>query len=183
MPKNDTGTGSKRIAKCAVLCALMIVSCLVTIPLGPVPFTLQTAVIITIVLLCDVKETALTTGTYVLMGTIGLPVFSGMTSGLIRASTGYLIGFIVGGVVASWLRGFITRKTGKSLLADIVATVVYIVIDDALGWAWYVWYGAVGWGAAFGVMVAPFLLPDCAKAVIAIIVAREVRKRVPSIAS
>ena len=167
------------LAKCAMLCALLIVSCFVTIPLGPVPFTLQTAVMVAIVLVCGPREVALITGAYLLMGTVGLPVFSGMTGGILRASTGFLAGFFIGGVAASALRRTIAKVAKRTLVADIFAAVAFLIIDFALGWAWYVYFGGVTLSAAFAVMVVPFLVPDVLKAAAAIAVAREVRKRVP----
>ncbi|MBR2789309.1 MAG: biotin transporter BioY, partial [Eggerthellaceae bacterium] len=95
------GTSSFALAVDALLCALLILSCLVTIPLGPVPFTLQTAVMVVIVLLRRPRDVALITGAYLIMGAVGLPVFSGMSGGIVRASTGFLAAFFVGGVAAS----------------------------------------------------------------------------------
>ena len=176
-------TSTYTLAKCAMLLALLIVSCFVTVPLGPVPFTLQTAVMVAIILLCGPREVALITGAYLMMGTVGLPVFSGMTGGILRASTGFLAGFLIGGVAGAALRCALAKATGKSLVADIVAAATFLVVDFALGWAWYVYFGGVTWGAAFAVMVAPFLLTDALKSAAAIFVAREVRKRVPRIAA
>lgn len=167
---------TQRIAKCALLVALLIVSCFFTIAIGPVPFTLQTAVVILVALLCKPAEAALTCGVYLLMGTIGLPVFSGMTGGIIRASTGFLAGFLVGSVVASALRLGLRKVKVPAIAADVIAAIVYMVIADVLGLVWYVFFAGVTPLEAFGIMVAPFIGVDCVKAVLAIIVAGGVRK-------
>ena len=75
-------------------------------------------------------------------------------------------------------------KAGRASLVadiavDIAAAAVFLIIDFGLGWAWYVLFAGVSWSGAFAIMVAPFLLTDALKAVAAIVVAREVRKRVP----
>ena len=175
----NTTSPSYRLAVDALRCALLILSCLVTIPIGPVPFTLQTAVMVVIVLLRRPRDVALITAAYLIMGAVGLPVFSGMSGGIIRASTGFLAAFFVGGVAASALRCGLVRAGVKPLAADVVAALLYLIIDFGMGWAWYVWFAGVTWAGAFAIMVAPFLLPDAIKAAAAILVIREVRKRVP----
>ena len=167
---------TQRIAKCALLVALLIVSCFFTIAIGPVPFTLQTAVVILIALLCGPGEAALATGVYLLMGTIGLPVFSGMTGGIVRASTGFLAGFLIGSVCASALRIGLGKLKVPAVATDVVAAIVYMVIADVLGLVWYVFFGGVTPIEAFGIMVAPFIVVDCIKAALAIVVAAAVRK-------
>lgn len=174
--KKPVASRTQRIAKCALLVALLIVSCFFTIAIGPVPFTLQTAVVILIALLCGPGEAALAVGVYLLMGAIGLPVFSGMTGGIIRTSTGFLFGFLVGSVAASALRIALAKVKAPAIAADVVAAIAYMVIADAMGLVWYVYFGGVTPVEAFGIMVAPFIGVDCVKAVLAIIVAMAVRK-------
>lgn len=178
-PQGKTASPSYTIARGALFCALLILSCLVTIPLGPVPFTLQTAVMVAIVLLCPPRDCALITVAYLLMGAVGLPVFSGMSAGIVRATTGFLAGFVVGGVAASWLRCVLAKASLPPLAADIAAAALFLLVDYALGWAWYVWFAGVSWAGAFAIVAAPFLIPDAIKTAAAILVAREVRKRVP----
>ena len=182
-------SSSFTLAVDALLCALLILSCFVTIPVGPVPFTLQTAVMVAIVVLRRPRSCALITAAYLLMGTVGLPVFSGMSAGVVRATTGFLAGFFVGGVAASWLRVALAKAAAKAntnenanpnpLWVDAAAALIFLIIDYALGWSWYVWFAGVTWAGAFAIVAAPFLLPDAVKAVAAILVVREVRKRVP----
>ena len=57
-----TRPSTRTIVTCGLLIALLVVSCLFTIPLGPVPFTLQTAVIILISLLLTPGQAAATCG-------------------------------------------------------------------------------------------------------------------------
>ena len=167
---------TQTIAKCALLVALLIVSCFVTIPIGPVPFTLQTAVVILIALLCSPREAAVAVGVYLIMGAVGLPVFSGMTGGIIRASTGFLAGFFLGSVCAAGLRLLLVKLKLPAVAADVIASVVYMFIADALGLMWYVFFANVSPAEAFAIMVLPFIAVDCIKAVVAIIAAGAVRK-------
>lgn len=179
-PPANSISRTQRIAKCALLVALLIVSCFFTIPIGPIPFTLQTAVVILIALLCSPAEAALATGVYLLLGAIGLPVFSGMTGGIIRPSSGFLFSYLIGSFLASALRLQIVRLWGKTttmrILADVVCAACIIVVSDLLGWFWMAAYANMDLVTAFFTADAPFIVIDCCKAVLSIIVANAVRK-------
>ena len=169
-------THAQTIALDALLVALLVASCFFTIPLGPVPFTLQTAVVILILLICNPQQTALICGIYVLMGTVGLPVFSGMSGGIMRASAGFLFGFIVGGALASALRMLLNSfNKFPTVVCDAIAAVVYMFIADVLGLIWYTFFAGVTFAEAFFIMVAPFIFVDCLKAVFALVAAKAVR--------
>lgn len=173
------GVASREIASSALLIALLAVSCMFTVPLGPVPFTLQTAVVILVALLCTPRQSALVVGAYLLMGVIGLPVFSGMTGGpgkLLGPTGGFLVGFLVGAVIASAARRALAQRTSRQLAADILAAALVISLSDILGLAWFMFATQSDAASAFLVSTAPFIIPDCCKAVLAIIVATAVRK-------
>ena len=131
---------TKSIAICALCVALLVVSCFFTIPIGPIPFTLQTAVVILIALLMTPQQAAVTTGVYLLMGAAGLPVFSGMTGGIIRASSGFLFSYFIGTIVASVVRLQLERRGVKQIACDVVAAVMIIAISDVLGWLWMMFF-------------------------------------------
>ncbi|MCL0105994.1 biotin transporter BioY [Thermodesulfovibrionales bacterium] len=84
----------------AMFAALTALGAFITIPIGPVPITLQPFFIHLGALLLGGYLGALSQFIYVLVGVMGLPVFSGGGSGighLLGPTGGYLIGFIVGG--------------------------------------------------------------------------------------
>lgn len=174
---------TQSIAKCAVLVALLIVSCFFTIPLGPVPFTMQTAVVILIALLCTPAEAAAATGVYLIMGTVGLPVFSGMTGGIMRPSGGFIISYVVGSVAASALRGQMERMglncgAGR-IFADVVTAACIIVVSDIIGWIWLMFFNNLDAYSAFLAADAPYIAIDCVKAVVTVGVAQAVRLALP----
>lgn len=65
-----------------VLAAVLCIIGPFAIPIGPVPITLATFGIILTGYVLGPKFGALSVGVYILLGTIGLPVFSGATGGL-----------------------------------------------------------------------------------------------------
>lgn len=172
-------TSTKTIVTCGPLVALLAMSCLFTIPLGPVPFTLQTAVIILISLLLTPGQAAATCGIYLLMGAVGLPVFSGMTGGFgkfLGPTGGFLVSYPIAVALASLARRALERRGVRQVICDGVATICIIVIADILGWLWFMMVTQSDPLSAFLVADAPFIAIDCAKGALAIAVAVAVRK-------
>ena len=77
---------------------------------------------------------------------------------------------------ASGLRLLLAKLRLPAVAADVIAAVVYMLIADALGLLWYVFFANVSPAEAFAIMVLPFIAVDCIKAVVAIIAAGAVRK-------
>lgn len=164
---------------CGLLIALLIVSCFFTIPFGPVPFTLQTAVVILIALLLPPKQAAATCGVYVLMGAIGLPVFSSMTGGLgklLGPTGGFLVSYPIGTAVASSIRITLEKRGVRQILCDVACAACIIICSDLLGWLWLMVVTQSDPLSAFLIADAPFIVIDCCKAAVSIIVAQAVRK-------
>ena len=87
---------TRDLAYIAICTSLICISAWITIP-GTVPFTLQTFAIFFTLGLLGAKRGMLSILIYILIGMIGLPVFSSFNSGLgvIAGPTGgYIIGFI-----------------------------------------------------------------------------------------
>jgi len=162
----------------ALFAALLAVSAVLAIPIGVVPITLQTAVLVLVALVQRPTHAALTVGTYLALGLVGLPVFSGMRGGfgvLVGPTGGYLIGFLVGAVAASWVRETLVRYNSR-LIADISGAVVLIAVVYAIGWLQLALVTSMGFVPALVAGVVPFLLPDALKAAVAIAIAPIVRR-------
>ena len=117
---------------------------------------------------------------YLLIGAIGVPVFSGFKSGyaiLIGPTGGYMLGFIFMGLI--FIVGEILGK-GK-LKVRIVSMVLGLIVCYAFGTAWFmVVYtnntGAIGLGTALSWCVIPFIVPDICKMILAIVLSEKLRK-------
>lgn len=170
---------TRKVVTCGLLVALLVVSCLFTIPFGLVPFTMQTAVIILIALMLPPKQAAACCLVYLLMGAIGLPVFSGMTGGFgkfLGPTGGFLVSYPIATATASFLRRLCEHKGMPQLIGDILACACIIVIADALGCLWFMVLTQSDPLTAFLVTDAPFIAIDCAKGAVAIVVAAAIRK-------
>ena len=87
----------RRLSLIALFAALTAVSAFIRIPLWPVPITLQTFFVIMSGLVLGASGGAMSQAIYIIVGLIGLPVFSGGggPSYLLQPSLGYLMGFIL----------------------------------------------------------------------------------------
>ena len=104
MQKKQTLKRSESVAFCGLAIALITIGAWVTVPLGPVPFTLQTMVLAFVVLLLPAREAVASVAGYVVLGALGVPVFSGMAGGLAKVmgpTGGFIIGFVLGGLAYS----------------------------------------------------------------------------------
>lgn len=162
--------------------ALIAICSWISIPLGEVPFTLQTFAIFLAIGLLGGKLGTISVVAYVLLGAIGVPVFAGFTGGfgIIMGTTGgYIIGFIFT-ALEMWLA---ERIFGKKPLVSIISMIIGLLICYAVGTVWFmVIYthntGAVGLGAVLGWCVIPFIIPDLVKIALAFIITNRVNKYV-----
>ena len=117
---------------------------------------------------------------YLLLGAVGVPVFSGFRGGLgvlLDTTGGYIIGFVAAALVY-WL---LTAKLGDSLPVMVAACVLGLAVCYAFGTAWFlVVYarvnGPIGVTTALGWCVFPYIIPDLLKLALAIILSRRVKK-------
>jgi len=141
----------------------------ITVPMLPVPMTMQTFAVLLVGLLFGPRLALATLATYLVEGAVGLPVFQGAGSivTLIAkpATTGYLAGFLVG----AWLAALIVANNiggrARFVLAVIAAEcAIYAFGLPVLGVMF-------GWDKMLAYGFTPFILGDALKAVLAVAVA------------
>jgi biotin transport system substrate-specific component len=76
----------------------------IPLPWTPVPITLQTFVVVTLALMLPARRALTAIAVYLSLGAIGVPIFSGWTAGLLRTTSGYLVGFFLAALALSPLR-------------------------------------------------------------------------------
>ncbi len=175
---------TRELTAAALLAALTAATAIVSIPMGPVPVTLQMLFVMLAALMLRPIWAAMSMGVYVLMGAVGLPVYAGLTGGfghLIGPSGGYLFGFVAAAAIGSWSRIQLERRGTNQILADIAAIIVVVAVVYGLGVTQLVIVTTVGGAGlspiqAFAVGALPFLPGEAIKAVIAIAVAEALRR-------
>ena len=170
---------TRDLAYVAVCAVLMAVCSWISIP-ATVPFTLQTfAVFCSLGLLGGRRGTAAIL-VYLLLGALGIPVFAGFSGGigiLFGTTGGYLLGFILMGLVY-WLG---ERLSMDSRNIRIISMILGLLLCYAFGTAWFMFVyarqtGAIALGTALAWCVVPFLLPDLVKMALALLLSGRLRK-------
>lgn len=160
------------IAYIGMFAALMAVCSWISIP-TTVPFTLQTMGVFTAVGILGGKRGTTAVLVYILMGALGLPVFSGFTGGigiLFGSTGGYIIGFLASALVM-WA---MEAMFGRSRPVLLCAMVLGLLVCYAFGTVWFLQVytranGAVGLATVLGWCVIPFIIPDLVKISVAMV--------------
>lgn len=158
----------------AVLCILGPLSLM--IPVSPVPISLTNFAVCLAAVVLGMKRGSLACLLYLLIGFIGVPVFSAFTGGpgkLLGPTGGYLIGFLFLALIAGY---FVDRNPGKpayGILGMILGTLVLY----ALGTAWLAYVAGMTFAQAMMAGVVPFLPGDAVKILLAALVGYPVKRR------
>lgn len=139
----------------------------ISVPMFPVPMTLQTLAILIVGLTFGSRMGALTVTAYLAEGAMGLPVFAGGMNG--AALMGPTAGFLFGFVGMAWLAGLAVER---GLARGVVMTaIVGIAISALLYLPGLAWLSTItGFEKAVQMGAVPFLVGDVVKAVIAAMV-------------
>ena len=157
------------LVRCGCCAALIAVCAWVALPMGEITVTMQTfGVFLTLLLLGGGKGTA-TCMVYLLLGAVGLPVFSGFQGGvgiLFGPTGGYLWGFLV---LALCYWAF------RTLLGNMASMILGTFLCYVCGTAWFYFvYGGGIWVVLLK-CVLPYLLPDALKLILALYLHKRIK--------
>ncbi len=165
LPQMRDARLSFRLACIAGFTLLTVISARISIPIQPVPFTLQTLSVLLAGLVLGARDGALSQLAYLALIVVGLPVDANGVgaAALVGPTAGYLFGFAGAAFVAGLLVERGTARMERRWLAGVAGiAVIYlcglIVLKAVTG---------LSWDAAWAAGVAPFIVLDLAKAVIA----------------
>lgn len=131
------------------------------IPLGPIPITLQTLAIGLIATIYRPKEATLAILLYLLLGTIGLPVFASGKGGF-QTFFGPTAGFLVFFPVRAFVTSIIAQGKQNAVrlfLANLLGEVV-LFVGGVIG---FILITHADFSKAINLVVLPFILPDLIK--------------------
>jgi biotin transport system substrate-specific component len=165
----------RRTVLSALFTALIIVGAYISFPLpvSPVPIVLQNLFVLLAGLLLGRRWALGAVALYLLLGLIGLPVFSAARGGLahfLGPTGGYLIGFLLAAGLAATIVG-----TAPRLWREIVAVVVGTISIYLIGVPWLKVVADMSWPSALAAGLTPFLIGDALKAAAAVGIARLLR--------
>ena len=160
---------TRKLTRCALFAAMMALCAWIGLPLGHTVFTMQTFGVLLALGVLGGKRGTVSILCYLLLGAAGLPVFSGFQGGigaLLGPTGGYLWGFLATGLV------FWTLEKWSMHLAMVAG----ILVCYACGTFWYMTYTGGALAAVLAQTVLPYLIPDTVKLVLALRLARRLRK-------
>lgn len=149
----------------ALFAALICVAAPFSIQVGPIPITLATFAIYLTGAMIGGKRGMAATIVYILIGAVGLPVFSGFRGGfgvLFGATGGYIIGYIP----LVLITGIFAEMNSKKISRAIVTVIGMILATAALytfGTIWYMIVSGSDLVTSLTVCALPFIPGDAIK--------------------
>jgi biotin transport system substrate-specific component len=166
----------------SLLAALVAAGAFISIPLGPVPITLQNLFVIVAGLLLGRKWGVACIAIYLLAGSLGLPVFSAGRGGIAHfagPTGGYLFGYLAAvfcvGVIADKAGLKYRERSPQRYGFDLLAAAIGVLVIYAMGVPWLKVVAHLSWQSALTVGALPFLVGDIIKLCAAVIIAAAVR--------
>ena len=157
----------------AVLCILAPIS--IPIFISPVPVSLGVLAVYLTAYVLSPLDATISVIIFILLGTFGLPVFSGYSGGLsklVGPTGGYIIGFLFTVYISSL---FIHMK--KGIIFDVIGMITGLALCYILGTIWFSYQQGKGFIASLLLCVVPFLIGDAIKIIVAVILGTQLNKR------
>jgi len=159
----------------SLFAALTAVGAFISIPIYPVPLTLQTLFTLLAAMTLGSVMGASSQIIYVLLGVIGLPVFAGFKAGigiLFGPTGGFLFGFIISAYVIGKI---IEVKKEKNIFYYFLAGIIGTVILYIIGITQLSLITGIGIKKAIVVGMLPFLPGDILKVIAASFISSKLR--------
>ena len=177
------GTGSKSkgkisisaMAEVAVITAVICILAPISIPVGPVPISLGLLAIFLGVYILGAKKGTIAVAIYILIGMVGLPVFTGFSGGfgkVLGPTGGYIIAYIPLAIIA----GIFIDRFYDRIWLQVAGMLIGLAVLYAVGTIWLAFQAGLDVRAALMAGVIPFIPFDLAKIAISIVLGRAVRK-------
>ena len=149
-----------------------------------VPFTLQTLTVVLAGAVLGPWRGASAVLLYLLLGTVGAPIFAGHATGGTAwpsVTAGFLIGFVPAAFVTGWIMRSLRRRGAMTFAGAFGASVVGgVVVLYPIGWTYLALRAGLTFDATL-IAAAPFAVFDVVKAGVAATVAMAVHRAYPGI--
>ncbi len=161
-----------------IFAVLLAICSWISIP-TVIPFTLQTFGVFLTVLLLGGKRGTITIFIYLLLGAVGIPVFSNFGAGfgyLLGNTGGYAMGFLLIGLSGWFFEIFFGQKTFSRLFAVLLG----LILCYAFGSFWFMNISmnpnnSHGLMTTLSLCVFPFIIPDLCKLVLAYMISKRLK--------
>lgn len=165
-----------------VFAAVIAVFAVMTIPIGEVPITLGLFGVMLTAVVLGAKRGTISVLVYILIGAVGLPVFSGFKGGfsVIAGPTGgYISSYILVALMIGAASNISAKRTGMLRMAICFASCLAgIAVCYFLGTVQYMAISGNDLTASLGICVMPFIPFDIIKGIAASVIGVIVAQRV-----
>lgn len=157
----------------------------ITFPFSPVPVSLTTLILYISVYVIGKRGAVISCALYLLIGVIGIPVFSGFTGGIgkiMGPTGGYLVGYLfltyISGIFIENVKNKSRRKHSYILyMLQGLGLVFATVVCYFFGGIWLMYQTKSGPATVLMTGAIPFIPGDIAKILIGLFVGATTRKR------
>ena len=165
----------KSMTYISIMSVIIAICAWLTVP-AAVPFTMQTFGVFFALLFLGGKRGTYAIALYLLLGAVGIPVFSGFSGGighLFGPTGGYILGFILTGIIYMIFEHFFKKSLKNSVLSLILGLVACYIF----GTIWFsIYKGNMSFWSALSVCVIPFIIPDLLKLALSVILYKRLKK-------
>ena len=151
----------------AVTCVLGPLS--IPLPFSPVPISLTNFAIFLAIFVLGMKSGTISFIIYLLLGAIGVPVFSSFRGGL-QVLAGPTGGYLIGFIFLALIMGFALEHFDRKLVPTIIGMIIGMAVCYAFGTVWLAKLLSLSFKEGLMMGVIPYLAGDAAKIIIAAIV-------------
>ena len=158
----------------ALMAAVMCIAGPLAVPIGPVPITLTNLVIYIAVGVLGTAQGTISYCLYLLLGMVGLPVFSGYAGGLGKLAGptgGYLIGFIAMALIG----GIVMEVSHRKLIPTLIGWFIGTAVDYLFGTLWFMFVTKMNLSASLMMCVVLFIPGDLIKIVLAYCLSKKIK--------
>ncbi len=165
---------TKTITITAMMAAVLCIMGPFSIPIGPVPLSLALIGVYLCAYILGAKRGTLAVLIYVLLGAVGLPVFTGFAGGAAKlfGPTG---GYIAGYLLTAFICGTFVEHF-EAWYIRLVGMVIGLAACYALGTAWFMVLMHVSFTEALATCVLPFIIFDMIKIALGMALGTAVKK-------
>lgn len=151
----------------AVTCVLGPLS--IPLPFSPVPISLTNFAIFLAIFVLGMKNGTISFIIYLLLGAVGVPVFSSFRGGL-QVLAGPTGGYLIGFIFLALIMGFALDHFDRKLVPTIIGMIIGMAVCYAFGTVWLAKLLSLSFKEGLMMGVIPYLPGDAAKIIIAAIV-------------
>lgn len=160
---------SKKIAITGLLVAGLCILSMLSVSFGGIPYSLSLLGVFLIGGFLTPGYAAGACFCYLLLGLVGIPVFSGFTGGLgvlLGPTGGFLLAYPLMASVIAWVG---RMKIKNKMFFWVLGMALALLLGYAMGGGWFAVVTGCSFAVAVGTCVLPFFWFDCIKIAVAVL--------------